>query len=190
MIKCTKNQELEQILEKINSELDYSRRGQLSLTGTINRLTLRFNDLNKEAEYQINKNAREISYVRKQLIVFVSTTLLFSFLGGMFYIAITDFTNVGVIYYIILSGLTFIMLLCLPFVKVYISKILLIYTIIIICCYTVYTSESQSLQPCGLIFVLALVAGLNHSYVYPTIIMIMISVFMFVFFSLVSSEFE
>lgn len=37
---------------------------------------------------------------------------------------------------------------------------------------------------------LAFVAGLNHSYVYPTIIMIMASVFMFVFFSLVSSDFE
>lgn len=46
------------------------------------------------------------------------------------------------------------------------------------------------MQPCGLIFVLAYVAGLNHSYVYPTIIMIMASVFMFVFFSLVSSDFE
>jgi hypothetical protein len=56
MIKCNKSQELEQIIEKINSELDYNRRGQVALTGTINKFTLQFNDLNKEAEYQENKN--------------------------------------------------------------------------------------------------------------------------------------
>lgn len=37
---------------------------------------------------------------------------------------------------------------------------------------------------------LAYVAGLNHSYVYPTIVMILASVFMFVFFSLVNSDYE
>ena len=35
----------------------------MALTGTINKFTLKFNDLNKEAEYQENKNAREIGYV-------------------------------------------------------------------------------------------------------------------------------
>jgi hypothetical protein len=60
----------------------------------------------------------------------------------------------------------------------------------VIGCYTVYTSGSESLQPVGLIFVLALVAGLNHSYVYPTITMIMLSVFMFIFFTLVSDRFN
>lgn len=142
MIKCTKDQGLEQILEKINSELDYSRRGQMSLTGTINRLTLRFNDLNKEAEYQINKNAREITYVRKQLIIFVGTTLSFSLLGMIFYIFIPDFSNVGVIYYIILSFFTILKIFILPYLKVYISRLLFMYTVVIICCYTVYTSQS------------------------------------------------
>jgi len=66
---------------------------------------------------------------------------------------------------------------------VYLSRTLLIYTLIVIFCYTIYTSGSESLQPAGLIFVLALVAGLNHSYIYPTIIMIMASVIMFNFFS-------
>jgi len=61
---------------------------------------------------------------------------------------------------------------------------------VVIGCYTVYTSGSESLQPVGLIFVLALVAGLNHSYVYPTIAMILLSVLMFIFFNLVSDRFE
>lgn len=108
----------------------------------------------------------------------------------MFYVFIKDFTNVGIIYYLALSFISFMTLLILPYIKIYISRLLFAYTIIIIGCYTVYTSESQSLQPCGLIFVLAYVAGLNHSYVYPTMIMILASVLMFVFFSLVSSEFE
>jgi hypothetical protein len=56
MIKCTKSQELDAIIEKINTQLDYNRRGQLALTGAINKVTLQFNDLNKEAEYQENKN--------------------------------------------------------------------------------------------------------------------------------------
>ena len=34
---------------------------------------------------------------------------------------------------------------------------------------------------------LALVAGLNHSYVYPTMLMIMLSVLAYIFFSLVSN---
>jgi K+-sensing histidine kinase KdpD len=82
------------------------------------------------------------------------------------------------------------MLALLPVIKVYISKLLLAYTVVVIACYTVYTSESESLQPCGLIFVLAFVAGLNHSYVYPTMFMIMVSVIMFNFFSLVSVKFQ
>jgi len=189
MIKCTKSQELEQILDKINSELDYSRRGQVALTGTINKLTLQFNDLNKEAEYQENKNQREITYIRKQLIIFIVTTALFSFIGLILWLTI-DFTNIGIIYYLILSALSCIVLIALPLVKQYISKLLLAYTVVVIACYTIYTSESQSLQPCGLIFVLGYVAGLNHSYVYPTISMIILSVIMFIFFSFVSSEFS
>ena len=51
MIKCTKSQELNLIIDKINVQLDFNRRGQLSLTGAINKVTLSFNDLNKEAEY-------------------------------------------------------------------------------------------------------------------------------------------
>jgi hypothetical protein len=100
-----------------------------------------------------------------------------------------DFTNVGIYYYIILSFFSMVMLLIIPYVKLYTSKLLLAYTIVVIGCYTVYTSGSESLQPVGLIFVLALVAGLNHSYVYPTITMIMLSVFMFIFFTLVSDKF-
>ena len=182
MIKCTKSQELEQILEKINTELDYTRRGQVALTGTIDKVTLGFNDLNKEAEYQENKNQREIVYIRKQMMAFVATTLLFALLGLVLRFTV-NFTNVGTIYYFVLSAFTLTTNLALPYLRHHLSKVLLAYTIIVIACYTVYTSESESLQPCGLIFVLALVAGLNHSYVYPTIAVIMLSVLMFIFFS-------
>lgn len=59
----------------------------------------------------------------------------------------------------------------------------------VIFCYTFYTSVDSSLQPTGLIFVLALVAGLNHSFIYPTVGMILASVLMHIFFSFLD-EFE
>jgi len=76
----------------------------------------------------------------------------------------------------------------LPRLYLYLSKTLLCYTVIVIFCYTIYTSGSESLQPAGLIFVLALVAGLNHSYIFPTITMIMGSVAMFNFFSFLAED--
>lgn len=188
MIKCTKSQELEQIIEKINSELDYTRRGQVALTGTIDKWTLKFNDLNKEAEYQENKNQREIVYIRKQMMTFVATTLLFGSFGLVLRITL-NYTNVGTIYYFVLSALTLATNVALPYLRHHLSRVLLAYTVVVIACYTVYTSESESLQPVGLIFVLALVAGLNHSYVYPTIVMIMLSVLMFIFFSFVGDTY-
>ena len=53
MMKCPKTDGLEQILDKINTELDNDRRGsqQIAMTGAINRYTLQLNDLNKETEY-------------------------------------------------------------------------------------------------------------------------------------------
>ena len=75
-----------------------------------------------------------------------------------------------------------------PRVTTYLSNILLFYTIVVIFCYTIYTAESESLQPTGLIFVLALVAGLNHSFIYITIFMITISVMMHMFFSFLSED--
>ena len=35
----------------------------VALSGSINKITLQLNDLNKETEYQNNKNTREIEYV-------------------------------------------------------------------------------------------------------------------------------
>jgi len=37
----------------------------VAISGAINRWTLQLNDLNKETEYQDNKNAREIIYVKR-----------------------------------------------------------------------------------------------------------------------------
>lgn len=77
-------------------------------------------------------------------MTFIATTLLFSILGALLYMTF-DFTNVGIYYYIILSVFSAGMLFIIPYVKVYISKLLLAYTIVVIACYTVYTSASESL---------------------------------------------
>ena len=184
MVKVPKTEGLEGILDKINTELDNDMRGtqQVAMSGAINRLTLNFNDLNKETEYQDNKNSREIIYVKRQMLVFIITTLLF----GLFGLALSvsaGYTNIGIYYYAALSVFSIIVYSILPRMTTYLSNLLLFYTVVVIFCYTIYTSESESLQPTGLIFVLALVAGLNHSYIYITVVMILVSVMMNIFFS-------
>ena len=189
MMKCPKTDGLEQILDKINTELDNDRRGsqQIAMSGAINRYSLQLNDLNKETEYQDNKNSREIIYVKRQMIVFIITTLLFGLFGVSLSLTL-DYTNIGIYYYISLSVFSIIVYYILPRVTTYLSNILLFYTVIIIFCYTIYTAESESLQPTGLIFVLALVAGLNHSFIYITVLMILISVIMHIFFSFLTED--
>jgi hypothetical protein len=184
MMKCPKTDGLEQILDKINTELDNDMRGsqQVAMSGAINRYTLQLNDLNKETEYQDNKNSREIIYVKRQMLVFIITTLLFGLFGLTLSMSI-DYTNIGIYYYVALSLFSIIVYYILPRITTYLSNVLLFYTVIVIFCYTIYTSESESLQPTGLIFVLALVAGLNHSYIYITVVMILVSVMMNIFFS-------
>lgn len=159
----------------------------MAMSGTINKITLQLNDLNKETEYQDNKNSREIEYIQRQMIVFILTTLIFSIFG--FILSMTlEYTNIGIYYYTSLSIFSIGVYVCLPRILAQLSNILLFYTVIIIFCYTIYTSESESLQPTGLIFVLALVAGLNHSFIYITMIMIITSVMMNIFFSLVTDQ--
>jgi hypothetical protein len=52
MMKCPKTDILENILDKINIEMDIDMRGnKVAMSGAINRLTLQLNDLNKETEY-------------------------------------------------------------------------------------------------------------------------------------------
>ena len=53
MMKIPRNDGLEQILDKINTELENNMRGnqQVAMSGTINKITLQLNDLNKETEY-------------------------------------------------------------------------------------------------------------------------------------------
>lgn len=140
------------------------------------------NDLNKETEYQDKKNVREIIYVKRQMIVFIITTLLYGIFGLILSMT-ANYTNIGIFYYVALSIFSIIVYQILPRVTNYLSNVLLFYTVVVIFCYTIYTSESESLQPTGLIFVLALVAGLNHSFIYITMAMILISVMMNIFFS-------
>jgi len=58
MMKVTKNESIDQILDKINTELDNDMRSlhNISMRGEINYYTLQLTDLNKEAIYQDNKN--------------------------------------------------------------------------------------------------------------------------------------
>jgi hypothetical protein len=121
------------------------------------------------------------------MIVFIITTLLFGLFGVSLSLTL-DYTNIGIYYYISLSVFSIIVYYILPRVTTYLSNILLFYTVIIIFCYTIYTAESESLQPTGLIFVLALVAGLNHSFIYITVLMILISVIMHIFFSFLTED--
>jgi hypothetical protein len=144
MMKIPKTDGLEQILENINTELDNDRRGQVA-SGSINKWSLQLNDMNKETEYQDNKNQREIVYVRRQLLVFIITTMLFSVFGLTLYIFIDGFTNIGIYYYLGLSIFSFMIYQLLPRLYGYLSKALLIYTVIVIFCYTIYTSGSESL---------------------------------------------
>jgi len=116
------------------------------------------------------------------MIVFIITTLLYGIFGLILSMT-ANYTNIGIFYYVALSIFSIIVYQILPRVTNYLSNVLLFYTVVVIFCYTIYTSESESLQPTGLIFVLALVAGLNHSFIYITMAMILISVMMNIFFS-------
>ena len=78
------------------------------------------------------------------MLVFVFTTAFFSIFGLVLWITI-DFTNIGVFYYIGLSLFTLIVYQILPKLSGYISNMLLIYTIVVIFCYTIYTSNASSL---------------------------------------------
>ena len=118
------------------------------------------------------------------MIIFIATTMIFGIFGLTLSLTIS-YTNIGIYYYVALSLFSIVVICALNQVLNYLSNILLFYTAIIIFCYTIYTSGSESLQPTGLIFVLALVAGLNHSYIYITIVMIQVSVIMNIFFSFI-----
>jgi hypothetical protein len=107
-------------------------------------ITLNLNDMNQETEYQENKNLREIVYVRRQMLVFIVTTLIFSFMGLILVLTI-DFTNIGIYYYLGLSFFTLVIYNLLPKLTMYISNFLLFYTIVVIFCYTIYTSYDSSL---------------------------------------------
>ncbi len=115
MMKCPKSDFLENILDKINIELDNDMRGgqQSSINGLINRYTLELNDLNKETEYQEVKNGRETVYVQRAIVVFISTSILFAVLGILLSL-ILGYTNIGIYYYIALCILSIIVFYALP----------------------------------------------------------------------------
>ena len=53
MMKCPKTDGIENIIDRINIELDNEMKGsqQAVLSGAINKWTLQLNDVNKETEY-------------------------------------------------------------------------------------------------------------------------------------------
>ena len=76
--------------------------------------------------------------------MFIVTTLLFGVFGLTLSIT-DDYTNIGIYYYVALSLFSIIVYIILPRVTTYISNVLLFYTVVVIFCYTIYTSESESL---------------------------------------------
>ena len=182
-MKVPKTDTLEQILDKINTELDLDRRGsqQIAMSGAINRFTLQLNDMNKETEFQNNKNQREIVYIQRLLIVFVFKTFCYFLLGVS--IALTkDNVNIGIYYYLFLAIFSAIILVIMNKVLNYLSNLVLIYTLISVSLYSIYTTSGEVLHPTGLFFVSTMVACLNHSFVYPTMLIILIGIFFQVFF--------
>ena len=182
-MKVPKTDVLEQILDKINTELDLDRRGsqQIAMSGAINRLTLQLNDMNKETEFQNNKNQREVLYIKRLLIIFVIKTFLYFLVGVL--IAVTENTyNIGIYYYFFLAVFTGVILLVMNRLLNYLSNLVLIYTIISVSCYSIYTTSGEVLHPTGLFFVATMVACLNHSFVYPTILINMVGIFFQIFF--------
>lgn len=114
-------------------------------------------------------------------------TSIFSLFGLILYLTI-NFTIVGIYYYLGLCIFTIIIYYIFPNLTNYMSSSLMIYTLILIFYYSIYTTNDSSLQPTGLLFVLALVAGLNHSFIYPTMIIILVSVLVYIFFSLTNQQ--
>ena len=78
------------------------------------------------------------------MVVFIATTLLFGVLGLILSL-ILEYTNIGIYYYVALSVLSIVIYNILPRVTTYLSNLLLFYTVVVIFCYTIYTSESESL---------------------------------------------
>lgn len=108
-MKVPKSDQLENILEKINLELDSDIRlsQNRSMSGAINPITMIFNDLNKETEYQEVKNSREQKYNSKILVVLALTCFTF----GLLALSMTltqDSTSTSIYFYFVLCLVTLI----------------------------------------------------------------------------------
>lgn len=120
-------------------------------------------------------------YIKRLLIIFVLKTFLYFLLGVL--IALTEENyNIGIYYYFFLSLFSGVILLIMNKMLNYLSNLVLIYTLISVSCYSIYTTSGEVLHPTGLFFVATMVACLNHSFVYPTILIIMVGIFFQVFF--------
>ena len=74
------------------------------------------------------------------MLVFIITTLMFGIFGLILSLTI-NYTNIGIYYYMALSVFSIIVYYILPRITTYLSNVLLFYTVIVIFCYTIYTSE-------------------------------------------------
>jgi len=75
------------------------------------------------------------------MLVFIATTLLFTMIGVILSLSM-EYTNIGIYYYISFSVFSIIVYQLLPKLTTYLSNLLMFYTIVVIFCYTIYTSES------------------------------------------------
>lgn len=98
MMKVPKTDGLDQILESINSELDSSRKDQIT-HGSINKWNLKINDLNKEAEYQDCKHKMENVWIKRLLFVLILIGLLETSIRFILWLTI-ELNDLGILFYL------------------------------------------------------------------------------------------
>lgn len=77
----------------------------------------------------------------------------------------SDFNSISIFYYLIVGIVTIVLKQIVDRFPKYFSVLTLLFQMFITLCFTIYSSKSETLQPNGLIFVMALVAGLSFSYI-------------------------
>lgn len=78
------------------------------------------------------------------MLIFILTTMLFG-LFGLVLMLTQDYTNIGIYYYTALTVFSIVTYILLPQLTSYLSNVIMFYTLVVIFCYTIYTSQSESL---------------------------------------------
>lgn len=177
MTKCPKTETLENILANVNSQMDKNLQGTqlFAISGSINSLTLKINDINKETEYQERKNMRATSFFRRMISAMTVASLLFAIFG--FVLTYFGVINQFAIYVnLIVALLSIVVSLTLPKNPQYLQNLILCYSLAIMVVYVIYTSQVNTLQRQGIFFATAIVAAINNSYILINLLMVVISI--------------